>query len=124
MNIVFLDGKGGAGKTTLSVLFALALHDAGHRPAARDLGPQGTASKWLDLASQKGEFGKHEHPNATIFDTPPRVDSPELLKVARLADKILLISSPSPADIFAPKDTVERIVDNRGRASQDESAFQ
>jgi len=37
MNIVFLNGKGGAGKTTLSVLFALALHDAPHQPAVRDL---------------------------------------------------------------------------------------
>jgi cellulose biosynthesis protein BcsQ len=47
MNIVFLNGNGGAGQTTLSVLFALALHDAGHRPVVRKLDPRVTASRFL-----------------------------------------------------------------------------
>ena len=118
MTVMFLNGKGGAGKTTLSVLFALALHDSGHRPAVRDLDPQQTATRWLELAEAKGEFVRHEQPNVTIFDTPPRLDAPEVLKTVRLAEKLILVSSPSPADLFATKDTIRRVVEPGGRAGE------
>lgn len=111
MTVMFLNGKGGAGKTTLSVLFALALHDSGHRPAVRDLDPQGTATRWLDLAVEKEEFTSHADPNVTIFDSPPRLDSLDVLKTARMADKLVLVSSPSPADVFTTKDTIRRVIE-------------
>jgi len=47
MIITFCNGKGGAGKTTLSILFASALVDAGRKVAFLDRDPQQTASRWL-----------------------------------------------------------------------------
>jgi chromosome partitioning protein len=45
--------KGGVGKTTTVVNLAAALAEAGHRALIIDLDPQGSASKWLDIAPER-----------------------------------------------------------------------
>ncbi|MFC1452499.1 ParA family protein [Verrucomicrobiota bacterium] len=47
MNILLCNGKGGTGKTTMAVLLAHALAEAGRRVAVLDLDPQATARNWL-----------------------------------------------------------------------------
>jgi hypothetical protein len=51
MNIVFLNGKGSAGRKTLSVLLAPALCDSGRRPVVRNLDPLATAFRCFHLSS-------------------------------------------------------------------------
>ncbi|MGH9652379.1 MAG: AAA family ATPase [Bryobacteraceae bacterium] len=108
MTITFCNGKGGTGKTTLSVLLALALKEAGHTVAIEDTDPQKTATRWvqevggIDLAAS-GLFP------VTIIDTPPRLDSPQTLSSLRKASVIVLVTSPSPADLFTSRDTAALI---------------
>ncbi len=106
MIITVCNGKGGAGKTTLSVLLATALAKAGFPVALLDEDPQGTATQWLQETgdvplARPGE----EHPHL-IIDTPPRLDSPQLHRSLARADVALLVSSPSPADLWTSKNTV------------------
>ncbi|PIU18341.1 MAG: hypothetical protein COT18_10740 [Elusimicrobia bacterium CG08_land_8_20_14_0_20_59_10] len=53
MNILLCNGKGGTGKTTLTVLLAHALAEAGKKVAVLDRDPQGTATKWLNECESK-----------------------------------------------------------------------
>jgi chromosome partitioning protein len=102
--VTFCNGKGGTGKTTLSVLLALALKEAGHEVAIHDVDPQKTATRWVQEVGgiELGEVGKAP---VTIVDTPPRLDGPQTLGSLRKADLIVLVTSPSPADLFTSLDT-------------------
>ncbi len=110
MNIVFCNGKGGAGKTTLSILLGSALADAGRRVGLVDLDPQQTATRWVHETNPGIEIvSEGEQYDATIVDTPPRLESPALHAGMRQADRIILVSSPSPADLWTSQDTVKII---------------
>ncbi len=110
MNIVFCNGKGGAGKTTLSALLGCALVDAGRRVAIEDRDPQRTATRWIEETGPGLEVAvKDQVYDATIVDTPPRLDSPLLHEALRRADRVILVSSPSPADLWTSQDTVKVI---------------
>ena len=109
MKIAFCNGKGGSGKTTLSVLLGAALVEAGHRVAVKDTDPQRTATKWieeiggLELAKAREQYG------ATMIDTPPRLESREMSDAIKEADVVVLVTSPSPADLFTSRDTAALI---------------
>lgn len=106
MKITVCNGKGGAGKTTLAVLLASAFQKAGHRVALLDRDPQATASRWLgetneiELARPDGTY------QLVLIDTPPQLDSPLLHQSLAESDCALLVSSPSPADLWTSRDTV------------------
>tara|TARA_B110000305_G_C19453349_1_gene649349 strand:- start:207 stop:770 length:564 start_codon:yes stop_codon:yes gene_type:complete len=107
MNIVFCNGKGGAGKTTLSILLGCALADAGRRVGLVDLDPQRTASRWVEETKPGLEIAVDgQNYDATIVDTPPRLESVALHDGLRKADRVILVSSPSPADLWTSQDTV------------------
>lgn len=106
MVVTLCNGKGGAGKTTVSVLLALALAEAGRRVGVSDRDPQGTASLWLqDLAGE----GRPEvvRPGGSydvvIVDTPPALEAPQVRASIEEADKVILVSSPSPADLWTTR---------------------
>lgn len=111
MVITFCNGKGGAGKTTLSILLASALADAGRKVAFLDRDPQQTASRWLKETQPAGiELAQPGvASDALIIDTPPRLDSPLLHNSLAEADKVVLVSSPSPADLWTSQDTARVI---------------
>jgi chromosome partitioning protein len=111
MVITFCNGKGGAGKTTLSILFASALVDAGRKVAFLDRDPQQTASRWLRETLPFGisPFQPGLSSDALIIDTPPRLDCPLLHQSLREANKVILVSSPSPADLWTSQDTARVI---------------
>lgn len=113
MNIVFCNGKGGAGKTTLSILLGCALVDAGRRVALLDRDPQRTATRWIEETKPGLEIARDgESYDATIVDTAPRLESADLHDALRSADRAILVSSPSPADLWTSQDTIEVIREN------------
>jgi len=106
VNITVCNGKGGAGKTTMAVLLAVAFQKAGHRVALLDRDPQGTATRWIretrevELAQPGVDY------RIQVIDTPPQLESPLLLQSLAEADCVLLVSSPSPADLWTSQDSV------------------
>jgi chromosome partitioning protein len=109
MNILLCNGKGGTGKTTLSVLLAHALAEAGRRVAVLDLDPQATATNWL-RECESGKVVKYERGkeyDAVFIDTAPRLDTlPAALAQCTVA---VIICSPSPADLWTTRDTAAAI---------------
>lgn len=109
MIITLCNGKGGSGKTTLSVLLGSALVEAGHKVALLDTDPQHTATRWieeiggLELAVPGQDYG------ALFIDTAPRLESKEVTDSIRRADAVVLVTSPSPADLFTSRDTASLI---------------
>jgi chromosome partitioning protein len=105
MIITLCNGKGGSGKTTLSVLLGCALVEAGHKVALLDTDPQHTATRWIEevggieIAVPDKEYG------ALFIDTAPRLESKEVVDAIRRADIVVLVTSPSPADLFTSRDT-------------------
>jgi len=109
MNILLCNGKGGTGKTTLSVLLAHALAEAGKKVAILDRDPQGTATKWLDECEDK-KVSHYDHTtkyDAVFIDTPPRLDT--LTSSLASCSVAVIVCSPSPADIWTTRDTAEAI---------------
>jgi chromosome partitioning protein len=105
MVITLCNQKGGAGKTTLTLLLAMALEDIGRRVAIVDRDPQLTSTRAiqhlnsLDLSKIElvAEVGNHD---VTFIDTAPRLD--DVLGTAiKAADRVILVSSPSPADLWS-----------------------
>jgi len=113
MNILLCNGKGGTGKTTLTMLLAHALAEAGKRTAVLDLDPQATATRWL----QECESGKvllydrtaaaAADYDAVFIDTPPRLDT--LAPALATCSVAVIICSPSPADLWTTQDTAAAI---------------
>ncbi len=109
MNIVLCNGKGGSGKTTLAVLLAHALADAGRTAAVLDLDPQRTATKWIaecDGTKVRPYNGAQDY-DAVLVDTPPRLDL--LARPLASCHIALLVTSPSPADLWTTRDTAAAI---------------
>lgn len=109
MNIALCNGKGGTGKTTLSVLLAQALAEAGRQVALLDLDPQATATNWLnECESMKvAKYDNSLEYDAVFIDTAPRLDTLPAALVS--CDVAVLVSSPSPADLWTTRDTAAAI---------------
>jgi chromosome partitioning protein len=106
MIITVCNGKGGAGKTTLAVLLALAWTRLGRAPALLDCDPQQTATRWLAaLGESLSASGDNPTGDPLIIDTPPLLTSPALHEALRQSDLVLLVSSASPADLWSSQNT-------------------
>ena len=106
MTITLCNGKGGSGKTTLTVLLASALAEAGHQVGVLDTDPQKTATRWIEEIGGVALFEKGQSYTALLIDTPPRLECEEFTEAVRRADVTVVVSSPSPADLFTSRDTV------------------
>lgn len=127
MIISFLNQKGGVGKTTLAVHFAMGLSLQNHKVLLVDADPQGSAMDWagsreddspfpvigLPKPALHKEVPKHAgNYDYIIIDGPPRVN--ELARSAIMASDLVLIPvQPSPYDVWAAKE----IIDLLGEAS-------
>lgn len=115
MQITIANGKGGAGKTTVSLLLAAALREAGHRVAVTDCDPQGTA---CILAPHLGltvvRPGIQTDAAVLLVDTAPRLDHPPTLEAYAAADVVVLVTTPSPADLGATAATAAVLRQQRG----------
>lgn len=105
MNIVFCNGKGGSGKSTLCFLTALALREAGRSARVIDADPQGSLGEWL------GDQGDADHGSGaiTLTDLPPRLDGARVFRAIEGADLVVIPAAPSPADLLAVRATVETV---------------
>ena len=101
--ITICNGKGGSGKTTAAILLGLALVEAGHKTKVLDTDPQNTASRWITDGSLP--LGSDDSSATVLIDTPPRLDSPDLRDSIMESDIVIVVSSPSPADLFTSQDT-------------------
>ena len=112
MNIVLCNGKGGVGKTTVCVLLASALAEAGRRVAVLDADPQGTARAWLREVegSKVSEYERGGEYDAVFVDTAPRLES--LPSALAACDVAVLISSPSPGDLWTTRASAEAVKAN------------
>jgi chromosome partitioning protein len=101
--ITLLAKKGGVGKSTLCILLYEAMRQAGHPAMIYDWDAQGTSSKALE------RFGDAGLKNAMvrIYDTPPNLDHTAAAIGVREADIVLVVTSPSPADIWEAKEAVK-----------------
>ena len=120
--IAFCNLKGGAGKTTLAVNVASALHRGGTRVVLVDADPQGSATAW---ASRAAELGREGPPCISVASAALRRDLPKLVAPfevaiidgpARLgsetraamlaADLVVVPMSPGAVDLWAATETV------------------
>jgi chromosome partitioning protein len=119
MTITLCNGKGGSGKTTLSVLLGSALAEAGHQVALLDTDPQHTATRWIEEMQQSTEANSLQIAvpgvdyGALFIDTAPRLETSEVRDAIRRADVVVLVTSPSPADLFTSRDTAQ-LIHNEG----------
>ena len=105
MKITFMAKKGGVGKSTLSLMVYHAWSLSGQQVAIHDWDIQGTSTKSLSvLNGVRAEFGKtYDH---IIFDTPPRLDHDATRLAVKSSDVVLVVTTPSPADIWEASDTL------------------
>ncbi len=110
MKLLFVQGKGGVGKSTLAFLFAVTLSKAGKSISVLDLDPQESLTAWLK-DTDGFEFARAG--DITIIDTPPRIDDPHVLKAVAEADRIIVPATPSPAEIATLRHTAEIIAKHK-----------
>jgi chromosome partitioning protein len=106
MIITPLAKKGGAGKSTVSVLIYEALRQAGKTVSIRDWDAQGTSSKALELITGKAN-APSDSDQVVIYDTPPSLDHTATATAVRNATLVLVVTSPSPADIWEAEEAIQ-----------------
>jgi chromosome partitioning protein len=105
MNITLLAKKGGVGKSTVSILLYEAFRQAGKSVSIHDWDAQGTSSKALELILGNG-VAQPAKADIVIYDTPPSLEHTATATAVRNADIVLVVTSPSPADIWEADDAV------------------
>lgn len=103
--VTLCNGKGGSGKTTLAILLASALGEAGYDAAVLDTDVQKTATHWLEATREVQLAVDGKQYGALFIDTASRLDSKRLISSVRRADLVVVVSSPPPADLFTSRDT-------------------
>ena len=116
MNITLLAKKGGVGKSTVSILLYEAFRQAGKSVSIRDWDAQGTSSKALERILGAGAADRPTKTDIVIYDTPPNLEHTATGTAVRNADIVLVITSPSPADIWEADDAV-RFVQEKNSAA-------
>ena len=98
MKIAFVAKKGGAGKTTSSLLVAEALRQAGNHVALQDFDKQGSSTKSIRHSGSEIEIAvaKNQY-TYIVFDTPPNLEHAASLVAVQQADVIIIVTgSKSP----------------------------
>lgn len=118
--IAFLSQKGGSGKTTLAVHTAVAAEEAGFKVVIVDTDPQQSSTAWSGQREQASPFvatvsalelpsvldaARNENMTLAVVDTAPHT-APNAVKIAELADLIVIPCRPSAFDIAAVASTV------------------
>jgi len=123
--IVFLNPKGGSGKTTLAVSLAAYMATQGRKAALMDFDPQASSMRWAHIRPQERPFiysvAAFEHtPGVTrsfqlrippdirhlVVDTPAAMSAQRLSQFTRGAHAILVPVLPSDVDIHAASQLV------------------
>lgn len=115
--VAVVNQKGGAGKTTLAMLLAGSLADAGHKVLVADADVQNTSVHWSgvgegfpaeveDFSGEEGKLHKalrrrRDAYDYIVIDSPPAASAPVTLSALRIADLALVPVIPSPLDVWA-----------------------
>lgn len=114
--------KGGSGKTTLALHLATAFAKKGLSTMLFDTDPQGTASLWhakrkmndVGLLATSGwrlsrdiSMAKDSN-DVIVIDSPPHAEM-DIKVSTRAADLVVVPVQPSPADLWAVKETVKTV---------------
>lgn len=116
--------KGGAGKTTTAVHFAVEATRRGQRVLVVDTDhPQNSATAWSNARSDASPVviispahrlktviaqAKKDGFDLVIIDTAPRL-GPDAVDIANLADLVIVPIKPDPFDLIAVQETIEII---------------
>jgi chromosome partitioning protein len=127
MTITLCNQKGGAGKTTLTLLLAMALEEAGRSVAIMDRDPQQTASRAIKHLRGLEMSGIDLVPSAgthdvTIIDTAPRLDD-VLARSISESHRAILVSSPSPADLWSTQESRDFVMKHLPKESKSAVLF-
>ena len=93
--IAFVSGKGGTGKTTLTLLLGLALLRSGRRVRFVDLDPQRSLDGLLRLQAIESALNAE----FTLIDTAPRLESEDVARAIRAADVVCIPTRPGLIDL-------------------------
>ena len=107
MKIALIAGKGGVGKTTITLLLCEAIRQTGQTVAVRDLDNiQGSATKALQrfggTLAKPGE--QYDH---LLIDTPPSLAAAATAAATQEAEIVLIPTSPSPLDVWEAEKAVQ-----------------
>ncbi len=127
-----VSGKGGVGKTTISISLASVWALSGDDTYLVDADPQdaGSAKWWLDRTEPHPqlEYDKHhdlptlsrlrevEGFKWVVVDTPPRPDSEQLTAICAASALVLVIAGTGPLPLSAAVQTVTELVRPTGVA--------
>lgn len=117
MNIALLAKKGGVGKSTLAILLHEAFTHAGKTVLIRDWDAQGTSTKALSQITGNGTGSQRATADVVIYDTPPNLEHTATATAVRSADTVLVVTSPSPADIWEADDAIQFVQNRNKKAS-------
>ncbi|MDD2765729.1 MAG: ParA family protein [Opitutaceae bacterium] len=103
VSVAFVNGKGGTGKTTLCMCVAMALSESGKKIAVADRDPQGTTIGWLRRIQSEDRgpwpYDANTECDILLIDTPPRLNEPAVRDAILGADKVIIVTTPSPVDL-------------------------
>lgn len=135
--IALLNEKGGAGKSTLAINLACALHRQGRKVVLVDADPQGTARDWREASPEGLDLPpvvpldrpevllagiKTLNADIAVIDTPAKAEKMSA-NVVRVADIALIPVQPSGADVWASAAAVKLIQQKKDVGGQIEAAF-
>ena len=108
MKIAFLAKKGGAGKTTSSLIVAEALRQAGNHVALQDFDKQGSSTKSIRYARSEVEIAvpKNQY-TYIVFDTPPNLEHAASLVAVQQADVVIIVTGQTVVDFWEVSEAVE-----------------
>jgi chromosome partitioning protein len=95
MKIVIAQQKGGAGKSTVALILAAVLNEAGKTIKVVDRDPQQSFSTW----TQRVGIAHSADGRYTIVDTPPRVFEGSVVGDIESADLVIVPSGTSVSDV-------------------------
>lgn len=113
MRLVFVNGKGGTGKSTVCYLTGLALAQAGKGVSILDLDPQRSLTGWINQERD----GFTEGGEIELIDTRPAIDNHTVTRAVEEADVIVIPVSPSPADLGTARATVDVIREHKRKGA-------
>jgi chromosome partitioning protein len=118
MKIAFLAKKGGAGKTTSSLLVAEALRQAGNHVAVHDFDKQGTSTKSITFSGSEVELAiPNNHYTYIVFDTPPNLEHSTTHLAVKEADVIVIVTGQTVVDFWEVTEAVKFAQDTNPRAA-------
>jgi chromosome partitioning protein len=135
--VALLNEKGGAGKSTVAINLACALHRQGRNVVLIDSDPQGTVRDWREASPEGADLPpvvvldrpdmllsgiKTIAAEIAVIDTPAKAEK-MAANVVRISDIAIIPVQPSGADVWASAAAVKLIQSKRDVGGEIEAAF-